>query len=153
MLKISVFERNIALIRWGGVYSPIRFNETWWLFFRASGFHVDTHPLGVALHHCDLIDFSNKLVLASHVGLAIVVADPGGDPKRIACIRWALVFHVVLASNAAVTQLDEVLKGQPKLLRMKGCNGLHPLQIDRVVGVLEFIKVFRLYSQFADELG
>lgn len=94
---------------------PVCFDKPGWLFFRATGFHVNAHPLGVPQHDCGLVACANKLVLASHVGLAFVVADPGGNPQRVACKSWTLVFHVVLPRHAAISQFHEILKGQPKL--------------------------------------
>ncbi len=123
----------------------IGFNKAEWLFFGATCSHVDTHPLGVTLHHSGVVAFAHKLVLAGHVGFAFVVTDPGGNPKGISGEGRALVFHVVLACYAAIAQLDKVLKGKAELSRVQSRDGLHPHQVNGVVGVLEFVEMFRLH--------
>ncbi len=130
----------------------IGFNKAEWLFFGATCFHVDTHPLGVTLHHSGVVAFAYKLVLANHVGFTIVVADPGCNPERVASEGGALVFHVVLTCHAAISQLYKVLKGKAELSRVQSRDGLHPHQVNGVVGVLEFIEMFGLYGKLADEL-
>jgi len=130
----------------------IGFNKAGWLSLGATRFHVDTHPLGVTLHHSGVVAFAHKLVLANHVGFTIVVADPGCNPKGISGEGRALVFHVVLACYAAIAQLYKVLKGKAELSRVQSRDGLHPHQVNGVVGVLEFIEMFGLYSKLANEL-
>mgnify|MGYP006194335275 CR=1 FL=1 len=131
---------------------PISFYKPRRLLLGPACFHVNAHPLGVPKHHRGAVASTNKLVLTRHVGLAFVVADPGGYPQRVACKGGALVFHVVLPCDAAISQFHKILKGQPQLAGMKRRDGLHPRQINGVIGVLELIKVLCLNSELTHKL-
>lgn len=107
----------------------------------------------MALHHGDVVACPHKLVLPRHVCFAVILADPGGDPQRVTREGGALVFHVMLAGHAAETQFNKAFKRQAQVAGMKRRDGLHPHQVNGVVGVAKFVQVFGLNGQLPDKLG